>query len=154
MKIKLMLKKIIRAKYINSLLVILYAIMGILIPLLFPMKVQYYSAAALANLPLIIAWMGVIWISKKDKVKYGEVKKNNKEKKSIVIQKNICNIIIILYSIIGILLSIILPNYIEYYTSALIATDPFIIAWMGAIWGNNNMILKQNSKYNKGDLPL
>lgn len=71
------MKEILKAKNLNIILIFLYAISGILFPFIYPNKCESYAICATANIPLITAWMGIIWLGNKDKIKYanGETQK-------------------------------------------------------------------------------
>lgn len=132
------------AKLMNIALVLLYSLAGMVFPLILPEQSEAYAICALANLPLVTAWMGFIWAGKRDEMKFQNDNSEHTVQASSggIKAKTICNIMIVAFSFVGIGIAIFLPDNAQMYGASMIATDPFVIAWMGFIWGGNRAKLE------------
>ena len=163
--------KLPKAKTMNIGLVFAYALAGLVMPLILPGQTESYALCAAANIPLIIAWMGFIWAGNRVKMQYNNringYRENNPPRvmtsidkpltlkpdapstpdKIKVRSKDLCNGLVILFTLVALVIAIILPDNASYYATAMLATDPFIIAWMGFIWGGkrDKMFIDHNT---------
>lgn len=51
--------------------------------------------------------------------------------------KDLCNLVILLYAIAGVIIPIFFKDCVEAYSTAALSTSPFILTWIGSIFGGN-----------------